>query len=101
MIYVVQLAIVIAVAMLNEHFMWVDNGFVVAVWGMAAAYAVTVIPFQLWDWWKVRHVRREIYAERARMGLPSGWRRHLPGAYARARRRAVTTEKSGRNALSE
>ena len=101
MIYVVQLAIVIAIAMLNEHYLWTDNGFIVAVWGLAAAYAVTVIPFQLLDWWKARHVRREIYATRAKMGLPSGWRRHLPGAYTRAHRRAVTAEKPGRNAFPE
>ena len=97
MLWLLQMLIAIAVAWANIYFQITSNWYLVAAWAVCAAYGLTVIPVQIFDWWQARHIRREIYTERARQGLPSGWRRHLPGAYPRARRRAQAMQECGDN----
>ena len=73
-----QTAIFIAVAWLNIYFSWASNPYIVAGWSVIAAYVLTVAPFQVWDWWNLRDVRRDERARKKAAGIPYGWRRHLP-----------------------
>ncbi len=73
-----QTAIFIAVAWINIYFSWASNPYIVAGWAVIAAYVLTVAPFQVVDWWRLRDVRREEYLRKKAAGIPYGWRRHLP-----------------------
>ncbi len=92
LIRIVQFAIFMAIIWANIYFQMTENGYIATAWGICAAYALTVIPVQIYDWWRFRDARRAEYAERAKRGLPSGWQRHLPGAYARAARTAIDSQ---------
>lgn len=67
-----------AVFSANIFFGWTTNGYIAGGWAFLAAYALTVFPFTVYDWWKYRHVRRAEYAMKKKAGVPYGWRRHLP-----------------------
>jgi len=67
-----------AVLSANIHFGLTDNGYIAGAWAFMVAYALTVFPFQIYDWWTYRHVRRAEYATLRKAGIPYGWRRHLP-----------------------
>jgi hypothetical protein len=73
-----QTLIAFAVYAANIHWGWMDNGWVVGAWAFMAAYAVTVFPFTVLDWWRTRKVRAEKNAYLRSMGYAVGWRRHLP-----------------------
>ena len=73
-----QALIAFAVATANIVYGWTDNNYIVAGWCLMAAYAVTVFPYTVTDWWRSRHVRRAEYAMKKAAGIPYGWRRHLP-----------------------
>jgi len=62
----------------NIHFGLTTNGYIAGAWAFMAAYALTVFPFQIYDWWVYRHARRAEYAALKNAGIPYGWRRHLP-----------------------
>ena len=70
--------VMFAILSANIHFQWTSNGYLAGAWAFMGAYALTVFPFQIYDWWAYRHVRREEYAAKKAAGIPHGWRRHLP-----------------------
>lgn len=67
-----------AILAANIHFELTKNAYIAGAWAFMAAYALTVFPFQIYDWWQYRHVRREENARKKAAGIPYGWRRHLP-----------------------
>lgn len=75
---VCQVGIFIAVAWANIYFGWTPNGYVVAGIAVVAAYALTVFPLSIVDWWNYRGTRRQIDEEKKAAGMTYGWRRHLP-----------------------
>ncbi len=48
-----QIAILIAVLWANIYFAWTPNGYLAAAWAFCAAYGLTVIPIQIYDWWRL------------------------------------------------
>ncbi len=48
-----QIAILVAVLWANIYFAWTPNGYLAAVWAFCAAYGLTVIPIQIYDWWRL------------------------------------------------
>ena len=62
----------------NIYFGFTSNGYIASAWAFMGAYAVTVFPFQIYDWWQARHERRYMYRLAKEQGVPYGWRRHLP-----------------------
>jgi len=62
----------------NIHFGLTTNGYIAGAWAFMGAYALTVFPFQIYDWWVYRHNRRAEHAMLKKAGIPYGWRRHLP-----------------------
>lgn len=46
-----QICIVVAVLWANIYFELTPNGYLAAVWAFCAAYGLTVIPIQIYDWW--------------------------------------------------
>jgi hypothetical protein len=101
MIYLAQMAIVLAVWFTNIYFGWMDNPYNVGATAVFAAMALTVFPLKAWDCWRFRKERRAKYAEMKAAGLPFGWRRHLPGAGARAARRRRATQQPGGDILPQ
>ena len=99
MIYVIQLAIILAVWFANIRFGWMENPYNVGATAVFVAMAFTVFPLKALDWWRFREARRAKYAEMKAAGLAFGWRRHLPGADARARR--VAAQQTSRDALPQ
>jgi hypothetical protein len=73
-----QVAAFVAVFYVNSLFAWTQNTNIVGAWGICLAYALTVFPFQAAAWWHDRHARAAEHARRAALGLPYGWKRHLP-----------------------
>lgn len=67
-----------AILAANIHFGWTTNGYLAGAWAFMGAYALTTFPFHVYDWWVFRHVRRAKHAAMKEMGIPYGWRRHLP-----------------------
>lgn len=67
-----------AILSANIHFQLTHNGFIAGAWAFMGAYALTVFPFQIYDWWVYRHVRRQENTRKKAAGIPYGWRRHLP-----------------------
>ena len=48
-----------AILAVNIHFKLTPNGFIAGAWAFMAAYALTVFPFQVYDWWAYRHTRKQ------------------------------------------
>lgn len=101
MLYVIQLAIVMAVWFANIHYGWMENPYNIGATAVFVAMAVTVSPLKVMDWWRFREARKAEHAELAAKGLPFGWRRHLPGADARAARRRRATQQTSRDILPQ
>jgi hypothetical protein len=99
MIYVTQALVFLAFWFSNIYFGWMDNPYNVSASAAFLAMAVTIFPLKVLDWWRFRETRRAKYAEMKAAGLAFGWRRHLPGADARARR--VAAQQASRNALPQ
>lgn len=73
-----QALVAFSIISANIYFGFTQNGYIAAAWGVCGAYALTVFPFQIYDWWTYRHDRRRMYALAKEQGLTYGWRRHLP-----------------------
>jgi hypothetical protein len=70
--------VMFAILAVNIRFNLTPNGYIAGAWAFMGAYALTVFPFQIYDWWAYRHVRRSENARKKAAGIPYGWRRHLP-----------------------
>ena len=70
--------VMFAILSANIHFKWTTNGYIAGAWAFMGAYALTVFPFQIYDWWRFRHARWTEHARLKTAGIPYGWRRHLP-----------------------
>jgi hypothetical protein len=75
---VVQLTVAGLVIWAAIEIVGMENRNVAAIWGLCAAYALTVFPLQIWDWLKGKEARLGERARRESLGLPYGWKRHLP-----------------------
>ncbi len=75
---ILQLSIIMGVLSANIYWGWTDNGYTASAWAFMAAFAVTTFPYTVYDWWITRNVRREENARKRALGIPYGWRRHLP-----------------------
>lgn len=75
---VFQALVAFAVLSANVYFEITPNGYLASAWAFMAAYALTVFPFTVADWWRSRHVRQAENAMKKAAGIPYGWRRHLP-----------------------
>ena len=51
--------VMFAILSANIHFRLTPNAFIAGAWAFMGAYALTVFPFQIYDWWTYRRTRKQ------------------------------------------